>query len=83
LDSGAGGSVSACFGLLKRGVAGGDETLQRARFELEWAFFNVAKAIDTLARVRKGLSTAGAESNKLVSAADTDDTLALQTNSGN
>ncbi len=45
------------FSLLKRGVPDEDERLQRARFELtklEGQFFDAAKAVDKLARVRKG-----------------------------
>ena len=45
------------FSLLKRGVPDEDEQLQRARFELtklEGQFFDAAKAVDKLARVRKG-----------------------------
>lgn len=44
------------FSLMKRGVPDEDETLQRARFELtklEGQFFDAAKAIDKLSRVRK------------------------------
>ncbi|KAH8113330.1 Vps5 C terminal like-domain-containing protein [Phellopilus nigrolimitatus] len=64
------------FSLIKRGVPDEDETLQRARFELtklEGQFFDAAKAIDKLSRVRKSLSVAQAEmGNKLVNVATTE-----------
>ncbi|KLO10135.1 hypothetical protein SCHPADRAFT_916441 [Schizopora paradoxa] len=64
------------FSLLKRGVPDEDEQLQRARFELtklEGQFFDAAKAVDKLARVRKGLSATEAElGNKLISVASTE-----------
>lgn len=44
------------FSLLRRGVPDEDETLQKARFELtklEAQFFDAAKAVDKLSRVRK------------------------------
>lgn len=47
------------FSLLKRGVPDEDETLQKARFELtkmEGQYFDSAKAIDKLSRVRKSTS---------------------------
>ena len=49
--------ASSGFSLIRRGVPDEDEELQRARFELtklETQFFDAAKAIDKLARSRKG-----------------------------
>lgn len=49
--------TSSGFSLIRRGVPDEDEELQRARFELtklETQFFDAAKAIDKLAKSRKG-----------------------------
>lgn len=50
---------SSGFSLMRRSVPDEDEDLQRARFELtklETQFFEAAKAIDKLSKVRKGES---------------------------
>ncbi|EJD53953.1 hypothetical protein AURDEDRAFT_52534, partial [Auricularia subglabra TFB-10046 SS5] len=64
------------FSLFKTPVPDEDEHLMRARFELtrlETQFFDAAKAVDKLARSRKGLSMAHAEmGNKLINVATTE-----------
>lgn len=68
--------TSSGFSLIRRNVPDEDEELQRARFELtklETQFFEAAKAIDKLSRVRKSLGAVRSEvGNKFVNVATTE-----------
>ncbi|KAI0092205.1 Vps5 C terminal like-domain-containing protein [Irpex rosettiformis] len=68
--------ASSGFSLIRRSVPDEDEELQQARFELtklETQFFEAAKGIDKLSKVRKSLGAVRAEvGNKLVNVATTE-----------
>ncbi|GJE84355.1 vacuolar protein sorting-associated protein 17 [Phanerochaete sordida] len=68
--------ASGGFSLIRRNVPDEDEELQRARFELtklETQFFEAAKAIDKLSKVRKSLGAVRSDvGNKLVNVATTE-----------
>ncbi|KAI0700564.1 Vps5 C terminal like-domain-containing protein [Cytidiella melzeri] len=68
--------TSSGFSLIRRSVPDEDEDLQQARFELtklETQFFEAAKAIDKLSKVRKTLGgVRGEVGNKLVNVATTE-----------
>ncbi|KIP12746.1 hypothetical protein PHLGIDRAFT_61068, partial [Phlebiopsis gigantea 11061_1 CR5-6] len=68
--------ASSGFSLIRRNVPDEDEELQLARFELtklETQFFEAAKAIDKLSKVRKSLGAVRAEvGNKFVNVATTE-----------